>query len=164
MKSCIFQTQEPVNIPQAETNILTDVFKLPYGYEIYSLLTRWNPLNIKRQYELPYNGKKVLVVGMGPAGYTLSHYLLNEGFGVVGIDGLKIEKFMKYTGVKDENGFVKFPEPVKYFYEEVEEDLDKRVLQGFGGVSEYGITVRWDKNFLTAIYINMCKKRKFQII
>ena len=46
MKSCIFQTQEPVNIPQAETNILTDVFKLPYGYEIYSLLTRWNPLNI----------------------------------------------------------------------------------------------------------------------
>ena len=27
----------------------------------------------------------------GPAGYTLSHYLLNEGFGVVAIDGLKIE-------------------------------------------------------------------------
>ncbi|MBK9403224.1 MAG: FAD-dependent oxidoreductase [Ignavibacteria bacterium] len=164
MKSCIFQTQEPVNIPQAETNILTDVFKLPYGYEIYSLLTRWNPLNIKRQYELPYNGKKVLVVGMGPAGYTLSHYLLNEGFGVVGIDGLKIEKVHeKYTGVKDENGFVKFPEPVKYFYEEVEEDLDKRVLQGFGGVSEYGITVRWDKNFLTAIYINIARRENFRL-
>ena len=27
----------------------------------------------------------------GPAGYTLAHYLVNEGFGVVGIDGLKIE-------------------------------------------------------------------------
>ena len=40
---------------------------------------------------LPYNGKNVLVVGLGPAGFTLAHYLLNEGFGVVGIDGLKIE-------------------------------------------------------------------------
>ena len=29
--------------------------------------------------------------GMGPAGYTLAHYLVNEGFGVVGVDGLKIE-------------------------------------------------------------------------
>ncbi|MBS1550514.1 MAG: FAD-dependent oxidoreductase [Bacteroidetes bacterium] len=164
MKSCIFQTQEPVNIPQAETNILTDVFKLPYGYEIYSLLTRWNPLNIKRQYELPFNGKKVMVVGMGPAGYTLSHYLLNEGFGVVGIDGLKIERVHeKYTGVKNEKGFVKFPEPVKYFYEEIQEDLDKRVLQGFGGVSEYGITVRWDKNFLTAIYINISRRENFRL-
>ena len=44
-----------------------------------------------RPYALPYNGKNVLVVGLGPAGYTLSHYLLNEGFGVVAIDGLKIE-------------------------------------------------------------------------
>ena len=33
----------------------------------------------------------VVVVGLGPAGYTLSHYLSNEGFGVVAIDGLKIE-------------------------------------------------------------------------
>ncbi len=164
MKSCIFQTQDPVNIPQAETNILTDVFKLPYGYEIYSLLTRWNPLNIKRQFALPFNGKKIMVVGMGPAGYTLSHYLLNEGFGVVGIDGLKIERVHeKYTGVKNEKGFVKFPEPVKYFYEEIQEDLDKRVLQGFGGVSEYGITVRWDKNFLTAIYINISRRENFRL-
>jgi Trk K+ transport system NAD-binding subunit len=33
----------------------------------------------------------VLVVGLGPAGYTLAHYLVNEGFGVVGVDALKIE-------------------------------------------------------------------------
>ncbi len=91
MKACIFQKQEPVNIPQAETGVLTDVLELPYGFEIYGLLTRWNPLNAKRPYALPYNGKNVLVVGLGPAGYTLAHYLLNEGFGVVGIDGLKIE-------------------------------------------------------------------------
>ena len=82
MKSCIFQKQEPVNIPQIETGVLTDVLGLPWGVEIYGLLTRWNPLNVRRPYALPYNGKNVLVVGLGPAGYTLAHYLVNEGFGV----------------------------------------------------------------------------------
>ena len=43
MKGCIFQKQDPVNIPLAETATLTDVLNLPYGFEIYSLLTRWNP-------------------------------------------------------------------------------------------------------------------------
>ncbi|MBS1517830.1 MAG: FAD-dependent oxidoreductase [Bacteroidetes bacterium] len=164
MKGCIFQTQEPVNIPQIETNILTDVLGLPYGYEIYSLLSRWNPLNIKRPYTLPYNGKNVMIVGLGPAGYTLAQYLLNEGFGVAGIDGLKIEKIHKrFTGEKDEKGFVIFPEPVRDYNTEIQEELDKRVLQGFGGVSEYGITVRWDKNFLTAIYINLARREYFRI-
>ena len=46
MKACIYQKQEPVNIPQVETGVLTDVLKLPFGFEIYGLLTRWNPLNI----------------------------------------------------------------------------------------------------------------------
>ena len=91
MKACIYQKQEPVNIPQIETGVLTDVLQMPWGVEIYGLLTRWNPLNVHRPYALPYNGRNVLVVGLGPAGYTLSHYLLNEGFGVVAIDGLKIE-------------------------------------------------------------------------
>ena len=93
MKACIYQKQEPVNIPQIETRVLTDVLHLPWGFEIYSLLTRWNPLNIERPHSLPYSGKKILVVGMGPAGYTMAHYLLNEGFGVVGIDGLKLNRF-----------------------------------------------------------------------
>lgn len=164
MKGCIFQTQEPVNIPQIETNVLTEIFKLPYGYEIYSLLSRWNPLNIKQPYALPYNGKNVMIVGMGPAGYTLAHYLLNDGFGVIGIDGLKIEKIHeKYTGAVNESGYTKFPEPVKDYFTEIQEQLDKRVLQGFGGVSEYGITVRWDKNFLTAIYINLARREFFRL-
>jgi len=164
MKSCIYQTQEPVNIPEIETSVLTDVFKLPYGFEIYSLLTRWNPLNIKRPFSLPYNGKHIMVVGMGPAGYTLAHYLLNEGFAVTGIDALKIEKVnSEYTGSKDSKGFIQFPEPVKYFNEEIQKELDERVLQGFGGVSEYGITVRWDKNFLTAIYINLARREFFSL-
>ena len=46
----------------------------------------------RRPHALPYNGKNVLIVGLGPAGYTLSHHLANEGFGVVGVDGLKDRK------------------------------------------------------------------------
>ncbi len=91
MKACVFQKQEPVNIPEIETAVLTDVLALPWGFEIYGLLTRWNPLNVKRPHALPYNGKNVLVVGLGPAGYTLAHHLTCEGFAVVGVDGLKIE-------------------------------------------------------------------------
>ena len=58
MKACIFQKQEPVNIPQAETGVLTDVLGLPWGFEIYGLLTRWNPLNRARPFALPYSGKQ----------------------------------------------------------------------------------------------------------
>jgi NADPH-dependent glutamate synthase beta subunit-like oxidoreductase/NAD(P)H-flavin reductase len=156
MKACIYQKTEPVDIPQIETNVLTDILFMPWGFEIYSLLTRWNPLNIKRPYALPYNGKNTLVVGLGPAGYTLSHYLVNEGFGVVGIDGLKIEPLPdELTGA---NG--QLPTPVKDF-SELYEDLDKRMLAGFGGVAEYGITVRWDKNFLKVIYLNLARRQSF---
>ena len=68
MKACIFQKQEPVNIPQAETGVLTDVLGMRWGFEIYGLLTRWNPLNRARPLARPYIGKNVLVVGLGPAG------------------------------------------------------------------------------------------------
>ncbi len=91
MKACIFQKQEPVNIPQVETRVLTETLDLPWGLEIYQLLTRWNPLNVERPALRPYNGRNVLVVGLGPAGYTLVHHLACEGFGVVAIDGLKVE-------------------------------------------------------------------------
>src|SRR2546423_5527666 len=158
MKSCIFQKQEPVNIPQAETGILTDVLSLPYGFEIYSLLTRWNPLNAKRPYALPYNGKNVLVVGLGPAGYTLAQFLLNEGFGIVGIDGLKIEPLdSELTG----DGGRLVPRAVRDV-REIETELDERVLAGFGGVSEYGITVRWDKNFLTLMHLTLARRERFR--
>jgi len=158
MKGCIFQKQEPVNIPLAETATLTDVLNLPYGFEIYHLLTRWNPLNAKRPYQLPYNGKNVLVVGLGPAGYTLSHYLLNEGFGVIGVDGLKIEPLPnEWTG----NSGKLTPKPIKDI-SEITDDLDERILSGFGGVSEYGITVRWDKNFLTMMQLMLTRRKRFR--
>ncbi|AMK76191.1 MULTISPECIES: pyridine nucleotide-disulfide oxidoreductase [Methylomonas] len=157
MRGCIYQKTEAVNIPQIETNVLTDVLFMPWGFEIYSLLTRWNPLNIKRSTALPYNGKNVLVAGMGPAGYTLSHYLLNEGFGVVGIDALKIEPLpLHLTGDRDN-----VPMPIMDF-QSLYEDLDKRVLLGFGGVAEYGITVRWDKNFLKVIYLTLLRRNAFK--
>ncbi|MCA1817024.1 MAG: FAD-dependent oxidoreductase [Acidobacteria bacterium] len=158
MKSCIFQKQDPVNIPQAETGVLTDVLALPYGFEIYSLLTRWNPLNAKRPYALGYNGRNVLVVGLGPAGYTLAHYLLNEGFGVVGVDGLKIEPLD--DGLTGDGGR-SLPRPVKDV-RGIETSLERRVLAGFGGVSEYGITVRWDKNFLTLVHLTLARRASFR--
>jgi len=157
MKGCIYQKTDPVNIPQIETNVLTDVLFMPYGFEIYSFLTRWNPLNVKRPCMLPYNGKNVLVVGLGPAGYTMSHYLLNEGFGVAGIDGLKLEPLpVALTG--DANNL---PMPIVDF-KDLYEDLDKRILAGFGGVAEYGITVRWDKNFLKVIYLTLQRREAFR--
>jgi NADPH-dependent glutamate synthase beta subunit-like oxidoreductase/NAD(P)H-flavin reductase len=176
MKGCIFQKQEPVNIPLAETASLTDVLKLPYGFEIYNLLTRWNPLNAKRPYALPYNGKNIMVVGLGPAGYTLAHYLLNEGFGVVGIDGLKIEPLptewtggtrtpssasAENTSLADDGVRVPCPKPIKDI-SEITEQLDERILSGFGGVSEYGITVRWDKNFLTMVQLMLTRRKQFR--
>ncbi len=158
MKGCIYQKTQPVDIPQIETNVLTDVLFMPFGFEIYSLLTRWNPLNIQRRHALPYNGKNILVTGLGPAGYTLAHYLINEGFGVVGIDGLKIEPLrQELLGSRDAH-----PKPIRNF-SELYEDLDKRILAGFGGVAEYGITVRWDKNFLKVIYLNLARRNTFRI-
>ncbi|GAB6140227.1 FAD-dependent oxidoreductase [Methylosoma difficile] len=157
MKGCIYQKTDPVNIPQIETNVLTDVLFMPYGFEIYSLLSRWNPLNIKRPHMLPYNGKNALVVGLGPAGYTMSHYLLNEGFAVAGIDGLKLEPLpVELTG-DSEN----LPLPIVDF-KDLYEELDQRILAGFGGVAEYGITVRWDKNFLKVIYLTLLRRQAFR--
>ncbi len=154
MKACIYQKQDPVNIPQIETGVLTDVLSMPWGVEIYGLLTRWNPLNVRRPFALPYNGKNVLVVGLGPAGYTLAHYLVNEGFGVVGIDGLKIEPLP--AELVGDGG--QPPRPIRD-WSEIYKPLDARVLEGFGGVSEYGITVRWDKNFLTLLHLTLARRK-----
>ena len=37
------------------------------------------------------------------------------------------------------------------------------MLEGFGGVSEYGITVRWDKNFLTLLHLMLARRDKLRI-
>jgi NADPH-dependent glutamate synthase beta subunit-like oxidoreductase/NAD(P)H-flavin reductase len=162
MKSCIYQKQEPVNIPQAETRTLKDVLALPWGFEIYSLLTRWNPLNIRRPYPRENTGYKVLVAGMGPAGYALAHNLINDGHTVVGIDGLKIEPLEPHvSGIALDGSRTPF-EPVRDV-NSLYEPLDRRILAGFGGVAEYGITVRWDKNFLKVIRLLIERRSKFSM-
>jgi NADPH-dependent glutamate synthase beta subunit-like oxidoreductase/NAD(P)H-flavin reductase len=158
MKGCVFQKQDPVNIPQAETGVLTDVLTMPWGFEIYGLLTRWNPLNRARPYALQYNGKNVLVVGLGPAGYTLAHHLVNAGFGVVGVDGLKVEPLPA-----DLLGADRWPPRAVESWDEIAVALDRRTLAGFGGVAEYGITVRWDKSFLTALYVGLARRATFRL-
>jgi len=152
MKSCIYQKQDPVNIPRIETQVLTDVLDLPWGVEIYDLLTRWNPLRRPQHIMQAHNGKRVMIAGMGPAGFTMAHHLTMAGCAVVGIDGLKIEPLPDTL----------LNEPVRD-YASLCERLDERVMAGFGGVAEYGITVRWDKNFLKLIYLTLARRSSFQI-
>jgi NADPH-dependent glutamate synthase beta subunit-like oxidoreductase/NAD(P)H-flavin reductase len=160
MKSCIYQKQEPVNIPQAETRALKDVLELPWGFEIYSLLTRWNPFNLQRPVPRASSGRRVLIVGLGPAGFTLAHHLMNDGHAVVGIDGLKIEPLdPAVSGVDPLGNRIGF-KPVKNI-SELQEPLDERAMAGFGGVAEYGITVRWDKNFLKMIRLLLERRAQF---
>jgi NADPH-dependent glutamate synthase beta subunit-like oxidoreductase/NAD(P)H-flavin reductase len=160
MKSCIYQKQDPVDIPQAETRTLKDVLELPWGFEIYSLLTRWNPFDLRRPYPHAPTGKRVLVVGLGPAGFTVAHHLMNDGHTVVGIDGLKIEPLdAQISGVDAYGNRVPF-RPIRDI-RELREPLESRVMAGFGGVAEYGITVRWDKNFLKIIRLLLERRAQF---
>jgi NADPH-dependent glutamate synthase beta subunit-like oxidoreductase/NAD(P)H-flavin reductase len=149
MKACIYQKQEPVDIPQAETSVLRDVLALPWGFEIYALLTRWNPLDIRRPLPRPDSGRKVLVVGLGPAGFTLAHHLMNDGHTVIAVDGLKIEPlgFDVTRPVRDADTLF--------------ENLDDRIMAGFGGVAEYGITVRWNKNYLKLVRLLLERRSQF---
>ncbi|MBL8676178.1 MAG: FAD-dependent oxidoreductase [Alphaproteobacteria bacterium] len=151
-KACIFEKQEPVNIPSIETQTLESVLNFPWGVEIYSLLSRWNPLNFRHFLPKEPTGYKVLVAGMGPAGFTLAHYLMNEGHQVVGIDGLKIEPLSSDLLTK----------PVRN-WKDLKEPLDSRLPEGFGGVAEYGITARWEKNFLLLIRILLERRSLFSL-
>jgi NADPH-dependent glutamate synthase beta subunit-like oxidoreductase/NAD(P)H-flavin reductase len=77
---------------------------------------------------------------------------LMEGFAVVGMDGLKIEPLPE-----------RYLQHPIYRYNEIKEELDTRIMAGFGGVAEYGITVRWDKNFLKLIYLTLMRRPHFQV-
>jgi NADPH-dependent glutamate synthase beta subunit-like oxidoreductase/NAD(P)H-flavin reductase len=162
MKSCIYQKQDPVDIPQSETRVLKDVLALPWGFEVYSLLTRWNPLDLRRPLPRTATGRRVLVVGQGPAGFTLAHHLLNDGHAVVAIDGLKIEPLAPaLSGVTVRGERVPF-EPV-HDVATLTEPLDERTMAGFGGVAEYGITVRWDKNFLRIVRLLLERRATYAL-
>ena len=162
MKSCIYQKQQPVNIPEVETRALKDILGLSWGFEIYSLLTRWNPMSIRRPYPKPHSGYKVLVVGTGPAGSALSHHLMNDGHSVVAIDGAKLEPMdAAISGTTPFGERVQF-DPIENV-KDICEQLDDRILAGFGGVAEYGITVRWDKNFLKLERLLLERREQFRM-
>lgn len=162
MKACIYQKQEPVDIPQIETRTLKDVLGLPWGFEIYSLLTRWNPLNLRRPIPRPATGRTVLVVGLGPAGFNLAHHLMNDGHAVVGIDGLKIEPLpVEQSGVSADGARHAFA--AVQDVSSLREDLGERAMAGFGGVAEYGITVRWDKNYLKMVRLLLERRGQFSM-
>src|SRR5579884_3353844 len=162
MKACIYQKQDPVDIPQIETRTLKDVLDLPWGFEIYSLLTRWNPLNFDRPLPRPLTGYNVLVVGLGPAGFTLAHHLMNDGHTVAAIDGLKIEPLPGDISGVDANGRRSAFRPIRDVHE-IYESLDDRIMAGFGGVAEYGITVRWNKNFLKVVRLLLERRAEFSM-
>jgi hypothetical protein len=149
-RSCIFQRQEAVDIPALETEILKSILHLPWGVEIYALLTLWNPLKAKNFLPKEESGYKVLVVGLGPAGFGISHYLTRLGHAVVAIDGLKIEPLPDQCF-----------QPI-YCWDGLREPLDQRAPAGFGGVAEYGITVRWDKNYLKLIHLILARRHLFR--
>jgi len=162
MKACIFQKVEPVNIPTIETRTLNDVLSLPWGFEIHSLLTRWNPLNIRRPLPKPDSGYKVLVVGQGPAGYTLAHHLLNEGHAVAAVDGFKIEPLdADVCGRREDGRRVPFS-PIAHV-EDIRVPMENRIPEGFGGASEYGITARWDKNNLKITRLILERRKNFAL-
>ncbi len=162
MKSCIYQKQDPVNIPQVESRILHDVLQIDWGFEIYSLLTRWNPLHIKRPYPKNDTGKNILVVGLGPAGFNLSHHLNNEGHNICAIDALKIEPIDKNISGVTIDGSKQTFVPIKNV-SDIFVDLDERAPEGFGGVAEYGITVRWNKNNLKIIRLLLERRHNFRL-
>jgi len=143
--SCVYQKQQVVDTPKVETAILLEVLKLKYGVEIYSLLTRWNPLRLEMQFLAKKNYEKVMVVGAGPSGFSLAYNLINRGYFVWLVDSAKIEplddKFVdkNFQLIKNAN--------------DVFEKLEDRVCYGFGGVIEFGITSRYDKNLLTILRI-----------
>ncbi len=160
MKACVYQKQEPVDIPQIETQALKETLRLPWGFEIYSLLSRWNPLNLSHPLPKPESGFKVLVAGMGPSGYTLAHHLMNDGHHVMAVDGLKIEPLpADISGLTPAGERVPFV-PV-HNIEELFEPLESRVMAGFGGVAEYGITARWNKNYLKVIRLLLERRSRF---
>jgi NADPH-dependent glutamate synthase beta subunit-like oxidoreductase/NAD(P)H-flavin reductase len=80
----------------------------------------------------------------------------------VGIDGLKIEPLpAQQSGVEASGERVTFT-AVKDVGQ-LREDLGERAMAGFGGVAEYGITVRWDKNFLKLVRLLIERRAQFSM-
>jgi NADPH-dependent glutamate synthase beta subunit-like oxidoreductase len=153
MKACIYQKQDPVDVPQIESQTLKDILALPWGIEIYELLTWWNPLRAETFKIGADQNKPVAIMGAGPAGFTLAQQLMIRGYPVTCFDGLTIRPINMW----------RFSKPIMDF-NLIAEDLSERMPSGFGGVAEYGITARWDKTYLTLVRIILERQTQFQLI
>lgn len=147
--ACIYQKQDAVDIPLVESSILQTVLDLPYGFEIYYLLTRWNPLNFRAPLPKNQTGYNILVAGLGPAGFSIAYYLMREGHNIVAIDGQKIMPLDFDISA-----------PIKYS-QYIKND-GERAPMGFGGVAEYGITARWNKHNLTIIRLILERQKNYK--
>jgi hypothetical protein len=153
MQSCIFQKQEPVDTPQVESRILMDVLNLPWGVEVYDLLLKWNPLRPVEYLPKSQTGRHVLVMGLGPAGFSMMHHLWMQGCHVTGMDGAHLQDWP----------FGDVSMPIQNF-SDITIDLSKRPRMGFGGVCEYGITSRWNKNLLNVVYLSFLRRRYVSMV
>lgn len=148
MDACIYQKFDPVNTPCVESDLLQKVLSLPYGPEIYLLLLRWNPIRQQLFKPLQAKGRHVAVVGMGPAGFAMSYYLLMSGVSVLGIDA---------TGLTHSSKDVFDP---IYSLDQINGVAPK----GFGGVMAYGITARWNKSLLNLVWVGLSRFKAMQFL
>jgi NADPH-dependent glutamate synthase beta subunit-like oxidoreductase/NAD(P)H-flavin reductase len=154
MKSCIFQMQKPVDVPAIESKIVRMCTQLPWGFEILFMLMYWRPLNDSYISGTVVERGSVLVVGSGPAGFTAAYELLIRGYNVAVIDSLP-----GINSQKDEPTQA----PVKSFTD-MTRPLSQRTPGMFGGVMSYGITSRWDKNYLDAIKLILERHPRFKFV
>lgn len=153
MTSCIFQKQDPVNTPGVETRILKDILSYDYGVDLYLLFTRWNPLCIEVSTDTPHP-KRILVVGSGPAGFGVSYHLLQRGHHVLMVEAARIDSMptpWPYCGHK-------LPS-----WHALCETFSPSMSDGFGGVMRYGITARWNKNYLLLLRLVLERYDHFAI-
>ncbi len=153
-EACIFQKQEPVDIQSIETQVLNDILTMPYGLEVYNLLLLWNPLQIKEHHNL--QGKDILVAGLGPAGLFASYLFGKSGANVIGIDAINIEITPKIRYIMENT--IKDVSPL------ISEPLTERLQSNIGGVMEYGITARWNKNYLDLLIGLILRKKNIQFV
>lgn len=149
MLGCIFQSQDPVDIPSVESQIVQEILSLPWGFEIIYLLSYWQPLVSLNPTKTPH---RIMVVGMGPGGFTTAHGLLARGYHVYAVEGQVCS----------------FPDPslLDHPIEEFQThypSLENRNPSGFGGVMGYGITARWNKNLLDALQLILMRHPHFHM-
>ena len=94
-KSCIFQKQDPVDTPQVESRVVMDVLSMRWGVEIYDLLMKWHPLRREESSPAQLNHRHVLVMGLGPSGFSMLHHLWMRGCAVTGMDGAHLAQALE---------------------------------------------------------------------